>query len=76
VGNVDRDSLVGTATGYLLDGPEIQTPVGATFTATVHTGPGAHPGSYTMGTGSLPVLKQPGRGVNHPSPFGTEVKEE
>ena len=73
--NVDRDSLVGTATGYLLDGPGIQSPVGATFSAAVHTGPGAHPGSYTMDTGSLAGLKQPGRGVNHPPPSGAEVEE-
>jgi hypothetical protein len=75
VGSVDRDSLVGTATGYLLDGPGIKSPVGATFSATVHTGPGAHPSSCTMGTGSLAGLKQPGRGFNHPPPSGAEVKE-
>jgi len=28
-------------------------PVEARFSAPVHTGPGAHPASYTMGTGSL-----------------------
>jgi len=28
-------------------------PVGATFSAPVQTGSGAHPASYTMGTGSL-----------------------
>jgi hypothetical protein len=28
-------------------------PMGATFSAPVQTGPGAHPASYTMGTGSL-----------------------
>ena len=58
-----------------LDGPGIHSPVGATFSATVHSCPGAHPGSYTMGTGSLPGLKQPGRGVNHPPPSSAEVKE-
>jgi hypothetical protein len=26
-------------------------------------GPGAHPASYIMGTGSFPVVKRPGRGV-------------
>ena len=30
-------------------------PVGAKFSATVQTGPGAHPASCTMGTGSFPV---------------------
>ena len=30
--------------------------------------PGAHPASYTMGTGSFPGMKRPGRGANHPPP--------
>jgi hypothetical protein len=29
-------------------------PVGAKFSASVQTGPGAHPASCTMGTGSFP----------------------
>ena len=29
-------------------------PVGASFSASVQTGPGAHPVSFTMGTGSFP----------------------
>jgi hypothetical protein len=37
-------------------------PVGATFFAPVQTGPGAHPASCTMGTGSCLGLKS-GRGV-------------
>jgi hypothetical protein len=41
-------------------------PVGARFSAPVQTSPGAHPVSYTMGTGSLPGVKRPGRGVDHP----------
>ena len=36
--------------------------VGARFSAPVQTGPGAHPTSCTIGTGSFPVLKS-GRGV-------------
>ena len=40
------------------------------------TGPGAHPASYTMGTGSLfPGQKRPGRGVDHPPTSTAEVKE-
>jgi len=38
-------------------------PVGAGFSAPVHTGPGTHPASYTMGTESFPGVKRPGRGV-------------
>jgi hypothetical protein len=34
-------------------GQEKKFPVGARFFAAVQTGPGAHPASYTMGTGSL-----------------------
>ena len=37
-------------------------PVEARFSAPVQTGPGAHPASCTMGTGSLPGVKS-GRGV-------------
>ena len=37
-------------------------PVGTRFSAPVQTGPGAHPASCTMGTGSLPGVKS-GRGV-------------
>jgi len=49
--------------------------VGAKFYAPVQTGPGAHPASYTMGTGSFPGVKRPGRGVNHPPPSSVEVEE-
>jgi hypothetical protein len=39
------------------------------------TCPGAHPAPYTMGTGSFPGVKRPGRSVDHPPPSSTEVKE-
>ena len=48
--------------------------VGATFSTPVQTGPGAHPASHTMGTGSFLGLKQPGRGIDHPPPSSIEVK--
>jgi len=48
---VGRDSSVGIATLYGLDGPGIESRWGARFSAPVQTGPGAHPASYTMGTG-------------------------
>ena len=50
-------------------------PVEARFSAPVQTGPGAHPASYTMGTGSFPGVKRPGRGVDHPPTSSAEVKE-
>jgi hypothetical protein len=56
-------------------GQEKKIPVGARFYAVVQTGPGAHPASYTMGTGSFPGVKRPGRGVDHPPPSSAEVKE-
>jgi hypothetical protein len=52
-----------------------QIPVGTTFFTTVQTGPGAHPASYTTGTGSLPWVKRTGRVVDHPLPSSAEVKE-
>jgi len=50
-------------------------PVWARFSATVQTGPGAHPASYTVGTGCFPGVKRPGRGVDYPSLSSAEVKE-
>ena len=47
----------------------------AIFSAPVQTGPGAHPFSYTMGTGSFPGVNRPGRGVDHPLKSSAEVKE-
>jgi hypothetical protein len=38
---------------FLVSLPYILFPVGARFSAPVQTGPGAHPASYTMGTGPL-----------------------
>ena len=49
--------------------------LGARFSAPIQTSPGAHPASYTMGTGSFPGVKQPGRGADHPPPSSTEVIE-
>ena len=48
---------------------------GARFSAPVQTGPGAHPASYTMGTGSFPGVKRMGRAVGNPSSSSDEVKE-
>jgi hypothetical protein len=46
------------------------------FFAHVQTGPGAHPSFCTMGTGSFPGVKQPGRGADHPLPSSAEVENE
>ena len=47
-------SSVGIATGYRLNGPGIESHWEARFSAPVQTGPGVHPASCTMGTGSSP----------------------
>ena len=53
-------SSVSIATRYGLDNPGIESRWEARFSAPVQTGPGAHPASYTMGTGSLPGVERPG----------------
>ena len=51
-------------------------PVGVRFFAPVQTGPGAHPASYTVGTGYFPGVKRPGRGVDHPPYLALNLKKE
>jgi hypothetical protein len=70
-----RDSSVGIATRYGLDGPGIESRWGTRFSAPVETDPGTHPVFQTMDTGSFPGVKQPGRGIYHPLPSRTEVRE-
>ena len=48
---------------------------GARLAASVTTGPGAHPAIYTKCTRSFPGVKRSRRGVDHPPPSSTEVKE-
>ena len=72
---VGLDSSVGIATCYGLDGPVMESRWGASLSAPVQTCPVAHPASWTMGTGSFPGVKRPGRGVDHPPPSSVEVKE-
>jgi hypothetical protein len=70
-------SSVGIVTEYGLDGPGIESRCAARFSAPVQTGPGTHPASCTMGTGSFPGLKC-GRSVlltTHP-PSSAEVMDE
>jgi hypothetical protein len=61
-----RDSSVGIATVYGLEGPGILSRCGGRFCAHIKTGPGAQPASCTIGTGSYPRVKQPSRGADHP----------
>ena len=69
-----RDSSVGIATLYGLDGPGIESRWGMRFSAPIQTGPGAHPASYTIGARSFPGIKRPRRDDHQPS-YSAEVKE-
>jgi hypothetical protein len=71
----DLDSSVVMATRYGLDGPEIETRWEARFSAPIHSDPGAHPESYTVGTGIFPGVKRPGRDDDHLLLSSTEVKQ-
>jgi hypothetical protein len=64
-------SSVSIATGYGLDGPGIESQWGVRLFAHVQTGPGAHPASCTMGTGSFP-----GHGADHPHSPSAKVENE
>jgi len=55
-------SLVGIMTTLRAGRSGDLIPVGVRFSAPVQTGPGAHPASCSMGTGSFPGVKS-GRGV-------------
>jgi len=70
-----RDSSVGIATRYWAGRSGDRIPVGVRFSAPVHTGPVAHPISYTIGTVVFPGVMRQGRGVDHPPPSSAEVKE-
>ena len=51
---------LGQHSSYGLDGPEIESRLGARFPAPVRTGPGTHPACCRMDTGSLPGVKRSG----------------
>ena len=62
-------SLVDITIGYGLDGPGIESRWGPRFSAPVQTGPGAHPASCTMGTGSFPGVNSGWSVTLTPHPF-------
>ena len=73
-----RDSSVGIATRYGLNGPGIKSRWGrrATFFAPVQTSPGVPPSlPYNRYRVSFPGVKRPGRGVNHPPQLAPRVKK-
>jgi hypothetical protein len=71
---VSRDGVVGVATCHELDGPGNESRT--RFSPTVQTVPGADPASRKMGAGLLPVVKWPGRGVDHPPHLAPGLKKE
>jgi hypothetical protein len=70
-----RSSTVSVATRYGMEGPGIESRFWARFCAPVQTGPGVHPVSYTMGTGSFRELKRPGRGIDNSPQLSAYVNE-
>jgi hypothetical protein len=65
------------STGDEMKGPGIESRFGATFSAPVQTGPGAHPASCTMGAESFAGVKS-GRGMTltpHPLLVPLALKE-
>jgi hypothetical protein len=72
---VGRDSSVGIAARYGLDGPGIESRWEERFSAPVQTGTSAHPASYTIGTGLFWGDNRPGRGVDYPPPSSAQVRE-
>ena len=69
------DSSAGIATGYDLDRGG-SNPSGTEISASVPTGSGVHPNSYTMGNGSFPGVNWSGRGVDRPPHLAPRLKKE
>ena len=65
-----HDSSVIIATLYVLDGPGIECRWGRDVPHMSN-----HPAFYTMGTGSFPGVKRPGRDVYHPLSSSAKVEE-
>ena len=65
----DCDSLRAGRSGHRI-------PVEARFSASVQTGSETHPACYTMGTGSFPGVKRPGRGNDHPPHLAPRLNKE
>jgi hypothetical protein len=77
---MERNSAVGIATGYGLDGRGVgvRVPVGSIifFFHVVQTGSGTHPASYPMGTGVIfPGVKRSVREADHSAPTSAEIKK-
>ena len=70
-------SSVGIATELRAGRSGYRIPVWTRFFSPVQTGPGAHPASCTMGTGSFPGGKvRPGRAADRSPPSSAAFMEE
>jgi hypothetical protein len=72
---IRRDSSVGIATRYWLDGPGIESRWRQDFPYPSRPTLGPTQLSVQWVPGLFPAVKRPGRGVDHPPPFSAEVKE-
>jgi hypothetical protein len=70
-----RDSSVGIATRYGLDGPGIESRWRRNFSHPSRAALETNPASYTLGTGYFPAVKRPGRGAVHPPHLSAEGME-
>ena len=68
------DCIVCIVTQYRPDGVSLNTSEGKLF-HTVQNGPGAHPASCTLGSGSLTWVGQPVQGTDCPPTPSAEVRE-
>jgi hypothetical protein len=60
-----QDSVVITATRYVLDGPGIKLLYGRAFSCPASFFPEVRSHSFTMGVRSFTGVKRPGRGANY-----------
>jgi hypothetical protein len=70
-----RDSSVGIVTRYGLDGPGMESRLVWDFPHPSRPALGANL-ACTMGTGSFPGVKRPGRDVDHPPHLDPMLKKE
>jgi hypothetical protein len=69
------DGSAGIATCSGLDSLRTKSQWGGILSTSIHTDPGAHPGSVQQVPFYSPVYKRPGRWCLPPTPSSTEVKE-
>ena len=73
---VGHDGSIGIANRHWLDGPRTESLWRQDFQHPSRPNLGAHPASYTMGNGSFPEVKRPGRGVHLPPHLALRLKKD